>query len=160
MEESSSSEMKDHPDPEENTEKKAKRAKKAMSTASTTSEEIREAEILSEKSLSGHLSAMQPFISSRVYKRLLHYATSDDRTPYVPGPRGKPAQTSKLTPIKTRTAENIPEAIAAVTQPTEIRNVELRDYQLAGVAWLVDRYDKGLHCILADEMGLGESWVW
>lgn len=135
-------------------EKQVKRAKR--SKASTTSEEIKDAEVLSENSLSRYLSAMQPFLSARVYKRMLHYATTDGSTPYVAGPRGKSASDSKFTPVKAPVSESGAEEIAAVTQPTEIKNVELRDYQLAGVAWLVDRYDKGLHCILADEMGLGE----
>jgi SNF2 family DNA or RNA helicase len=136
-------------------EKELKRAKKAKKAA-TTSEEIKDAEILSESSLSRYLSAMQPFLSARVYKRLLYYATTDGSTPYVAGPRGKSTADSKFTPVKAPVSDSEAEEIAAVTQPTEIKNVELRDYQLAGVAWLVDRYDKGLHCILADEMGLGE----
>ena len=35
----------------------------------------------------------------------------------------------------------------------------LREYQIKGVEWLVDRYDKCINCILADEMGLGECEV-
>eukprot|EP01036_Dinobryon_divergens_P022762 gene22762-31052_t len=135
--------------------KEVKRTKR--SKASTTSEEIKDAEVLSENSLSRYLSAMQPFLSARVYKRMLHYATTDGSTPYVTGPRGKSAADSKFTPVKAPISESGAEEIAAVTQPTERKNVELRDYQLAGVAWLVDRYEKGLHCILADEMGLGKT---
>ena len=153
--------MKNETETTEVEEKVVKRAKKSKAstttttTTSTTTEEIKDAEILSEKSLSRYLSAMQPFLAARVYKRLLHYATTDGSTVYVAGPRGRHTDKSKFTPVKAPASESAAEEIAPVTQPTEIKNVELRDYQLAGVAWLVDRYDKGLHCILADEMGLG-----
>lgn len=33
----------------------------------------------------------------------------------------------------------------------------LRDYQLAGVSWMVSLYQNGLSGILADEMGLGKT---
>ena len=32
----------------------------------------------------------------------------------------------------------------------------LRDYQLAGVEWLISLWENGLNGILADEMGLGK----
>jgi SNF2 family DNA or RNA helicase len=35
--------------------------------------------------------------------------------------------------------------------------VELRDYQLTGVAWLISLYKNGVNGILADEMGLGKT---
>lgn len=34
---------------------------------------------------------------------------------------------------------------------------ELRDYQLAGVTWLISLYANGLNGILADQMGLGKT---
>lgn len=34
---------------------------------------------------------------------------------------------------------------------------ELRDYQLAGVTWLISLYQNGLNGILADQMGLGKT---
>eukprot|EP00186_Timspurckia_oligopyrenoides_P004169 CAMPEP_0182444864 /NCGR_PEP_ID=MMETSP1172-20130603/3175_1 /TAXON_ID=708627 /ORGANISM="Timspurckia oligopyrenoides, Strain CCMP3278" /LENGTH=725 /DNA_ID=CAMNT_0024640511 /DNA_START=35 /DNA_END=2212 /DNA_ORIENTATION=+ len=42
-------------------------------------------------------------------------------------------------------------------QPVEMKGVELRDYQLAGIEWLVSLYENGLNGILADEMGLGKT---
>ena len=37
-----------------------------------------------------------------------------------------------------------------------MRNVELRDYQLEGVKWLLYQWTAGRSCLLADEMGLGK----
>lgn len=34
---------------------------------------------------------------------------------------------------------------------------ELRDYQLAGVTWMISLYSNGLNGILADQMGLGKT---
>eukprot|EP00878_Enallax_costatus_P024699 GHUV01026379.1.p1 GENE.GHUV01026379.1~~GHUV01026379.1.p1 ORF type:complete len:570 (+),score=274.12 GHUV01026379.1:491-2200(+) len=42
------------------------------------------------------------------------------------------------------------------TQPDQIR-AALREYQLEGVAWLVQQHQRGLNSILADEMGLGKT---
>jgi ATP-dependent DNA helicase len=41
-------------------------------------------------------------------------------------------------------------------QPALITGAKLRDYQLAGVQWMVSLYENGLNGILADEMGLGK----
>ncbi len=37
-------------------------------------------------------------------------------------------------------------------QPEGITGGEMREYQLAGLRWLVDRFDDGVNAILADEM--------
>lgn len=36
-------------------------------------------------------------------------------------------------------------------------NVEMRDYQLKGVKWLISLFNNGLNGILADQMGLGKT---
>jgi len=41
-------------------------------------------------------------------------------------------------------------------QPELITGAKLRDYQLAGVQWMISLYENGLNGILADEMGLGK----
>ena len=41
-------------------------------------------------------------------------------------------------------------------QPTLVTGGVLRDYQLAGVEWLISLWENGLNGILADEMGLGK----
>lgn len=42
-------------------------------------------------------------------------------------------------------------------QPSLVTGGILRDYQLAGVEWLVSLWENGLNGILADEMGLGKT---
>ena len=41
-------------------------------------------------------------------------------------------------------------------QPVLVTGGEMRDYQLAGMEWLISLYDNGLNGILGDEMGLGK----
>lgn len=36
----------------------------------------------------------------------------------------------------------------------------MRDYQVAGLNWLVSLHENGISGILADEMGLGKTLVW
>ncbi|KAI9894419.1 MAG: putative DNA helicase ino80 [Vezdaea aestivalis] len=43
-----------------------------------------------------------------------------------------------------------------VTQP-KMLNAQLKEYQLKGLNWLANLYDKGINGILADEMGLGKT---
>lgn len=61
---------------------------------------------------------------------------------------------NKLDNSNTNT-HGIVNSITDLKVPTTIQ-ATLRDYQIRGFSWLVDRYDKGINCILADEMGLGE----
>lgn len=42
-------------------------------------------------------------------------------------------------------------------QPSLVTGGVLKDYQIAGVEWLVTLYENGLNGILADEMGLGKT---
>ncbi|KAI8368785.1 SNF2 family N-terminal domain-containing protein [Blakeslea trispora] len=42
-------------------------------------------------------------------------------------------------------------------QPALVTGAVLRDYQLAGVEWLISLWENGLNGILADEMGLGKT---
>jgi len=42
-------------------------------------------------------------------------------------------------------------------QPSQVTGGQLREYQLAGVEWLVSLFENGLNGILADEMGLGKT---
>ena len=44
----------------------------------------------------------------------------------------------------------------AIRQPKEI-GVEMREYQVRGLRWLVAMHDVGVNAILADEMGLGKT---
>ncbi|KLT40740.1 hypothetical protein CC85DRAFT_287144 [Cutaneotrichosporon oleaginosum] len=42
-------------------------------------------------------------------------------------------------------------------QPELVTGAKLREYQLAGVQWMISLYENGLNGILADEMGLGKT---
>ena len=44
-----------------------------------------------------------------------------------------------------------------ITQPSIVKNGELRCYQIDGVNWLISLYKAGINGILADEMGLGKT---
>ncbi|CDO94279.1 unnamed protein product [Kluyveromyces dobzhanskii CBS 2104] len=43
------------------------------------------------------------------------------------------------------------------TQPSLLKNCELKPYQKEGLNWLITLYENGLNGILADEMGLGKT---
>jgi hypothetical protein len=45
--------------------------------------------------------------------------------------------------------------VEKVVQPTMLKGGALKEYQLAGLQWLVSLYNNNLNGILADEMGLG-----
>jgi len=47
--------------------------------------------------------------------------------------------------------------VEELKQPEALTNVEMREYQLEGLKWLVSMYDHGVPAILADEMGLGKT---
>lgn len=40
---------------------------------------------------------------------------------------------------------------------TDIKNGEMRDYQIRGLNWLISLYENSINGILADEMGLGKT---
>lgn len=44
-----------------------------------------------------------------------------------------------------------------IVQPRMLHGGDLKEYQLAGLQWLVSLYNNNLNGILADEMGLGEG---
>lgn len=48
------------------------------------------------------------------------------------------------------------EDLVHVNQPTML-TTQLKEYQLKGLNWLVNLYEKGINGILADEMGLGKT---
>ena len=77
-------------------------------------------EKLSDSSLKCHLATLHPFISSKVYHRL-------------------------------QNAEQLDLKIDKITeQPKSLLSVKMRPYQIEGLQWLVEHYQKGINCILAD----------
>ncbi|WVQ80990.1 hypothetical protein IAT38_003097 [Cryptococcus sp. DSM 104549] len=55
------------------------------------------------------------------------------------------------------TKENGENVQYSFKQPELVTGAKLRDYQLAGVQWMISLYENGLNGILADEMGLGKT---
>jgi len=54
--------------------------------------------------------------------------------------------------------EGDPEARTIFTEsPKYIKGGEMRDYQVAGLNWLISLHENGISGILADEMGLGKT---
>ncbi|KAG2225659.1 hypothetical protein INT45_012131, partial [Circinella minor] len=68
---------------------------------------------------------------------------------------GKAIQEDRENNQKTEKATTTPTISAR--QPTLVTGGVLRDYQLAGVEWLISLWENGLNGILADEMGLGKT---
>eukprot|EP01119_Soliformovum_irregulare_P017497 TRINITY_DN5216_c0_g1_i2.p1 TRINITY_DN5216_c0_g1~~TRINITY_DN5216_c0_g1_i2.p1 ORF type:complete len:426 (+),score=121.64 TRINITY_DN5216_c0_g1_i2:2-1279(+) len=42
-------------------------------------------------------------------------------------------------------------------QPKQLKDVQMKDYQMVGLNWLISRYEQNLSAILGDEMGLGKT---
>ncbi|KAF9561740.1 hypothetical protein EC968_005617 [Mortierella alpina] len=62
---------------------------------------------------------------------------------------------STITKNTEKVSSNRP--VISARQPKLVTGGVLRDYQLAGVEWMVSLYENGLNGILADEMGLGKT---
>ncbi|KAJ1699435.1 hypothetical protein LUZ63_007947 [Rhynchospora breviuscula] len=78
-------------------------------------------------------------------------------------PRGRGRHASKLTEeeedeecLKEDEDEFSAAGTRLVSQPSCIQG-KMRDYQLAGLNWLIRLYENGINGILADEMGLGKT---
>ncbi|KAG9327529.1 hypothetical protein KVV02_003774 [Mortierella alpina] len=72
----------------------------------------------------------------------------------------KQKQVDTVEPSTITTAtEKVPlnRPVISARQPKLVTGGVLRDYQLAGVEWMVSLYENGLNGILADEMGLGKT---
>lgn len=75
--------------------------------------------------------------------------------------RGKASEPDLKEALQTAEARNDEEEEKddrqySFVQPELITGAKLRDYQLAGVQWMISLYENGLNGILADEMGLGK----
>ena len=101
---------------------------------------------ITDSSLMAHLSMLAPFVSNKVVKRI----------EIAKAKKAEQDSGSDNTRLGTQgLARN--DDVSLLTQPSGLQSVTMRDYQLFGLSWLMDRYDKGIHCILADEMGLGKT---
>ncbi|KAL3918948.1 MAG: hypothetical protein SGILL_004001 [Bacillariaceae sp.] len=83
--------------------------------------------------LKQHAQVLKPFMEDAVYEKLVSSQ-----------PEKQPTADAQYRPIK-------------VAQPSLITGGALRDYQLEGLAFLVNCYKQNLGAILGDEMGLGKT---
>ena len=70
---------------------------------------------------------------------------------------GKDAPTRKKGGDGANGGDGASEELSETKKLLPMMNVEMRDYQLKGVRWLVALYQNGLNGILADQMGLGKT---
>jgi len=76
----------------------------------------------------------------------------------APGPGKKGKKTGgSAGDVAVDAEEEVQEATRLLAQPSNILNVEMRDYQLEGLNWLIGLHANGMNGILADEMGLGKT---
>ena len=57
----------------------------------------------------------------------------------------------------TYSEESPPSSTTLSHQPQYLVNVNMREYQLVGLNWLIKSYEYGVNVILGDEMGLGKT---
>merc|ERR1711871_1913021 len=65
--------------------------------------------------------------------------------------------TSNSTAVTKSYFENTHKKTEKVAQPRMLKGGDLKEYQLAGLQWMVSLYNNNLNGILADDMGLGET---
>jgi len=97
--------------------------------------EIAAADDLADASMSSHLPFLEGFVTEKTRARLLKAASS------------LPASAS---------AESLTDFPLIEKQPSSLAAVQMRDYQLRGLSWLVSRYEKGLSCILAGHQNFAQ----
>eukprot|EP00808_Paulinella_micropora_P026430 g56409.t1 len=71
----------------------------------------------------------------------------------VPKPAMPPKSQVDVPPTASKAWSQLP----LTRQPAALRNCVMRDYQLVGLNWLIDKYRSGVSAILGDEMGLGKT---
>lgn len=126
-------------------------------------DEVRTAEVKCAQSLQEHIGYLKPFISPKVYRNMTRPPAEE--LPLVPSVSSDclfshdspaPQQSTTATSTAVTPTTGLYEPPALITVPSLIK-ATLREYQVKGVSWLVDRYDRCINCILADEMGLGKT---
>lgn len=118
----------------------------------------RNAQVLAQKAVTDarrdpflrrHLEALRPFVSDRVAIRIMHAADKrmhlqGKSSPSPGAEREEGARAEEGAPVLSR-------------QPASIVGTRLREYQLKGLNFLIDRHYHGVPMILGDEMGLGKT---
>ncbi|KAG2499485.1 hypothetical protein HYH03_002432 [Edaphochlamys debaryana] len=96
---------------------------------------------------------------SQLYSDFLAGQFSDliDQTLATSGGAGSADDQRPAKRAKGRKGSAAPVETSATKRLLPLMAVEMRDYQLKGVAWLISLYKNGINGILADEMGLGKT---
>ncbi|KAI8075510.1 SNF2 family N-terminal domain-containing protein [Thamnidium elegans] len=91
--------------------------------------------------------------------QLTDYLKEDDvkRRKQTDGSVSKAIIEEQSVAMKKKKEDPITKPSISARQPSLVTGGILRDYQLAGVEWLVSLWENGLNGILADEMGLGKT---
>lgn len=114
--------------------------------------EIKDSEEVSFQSLVPHLSQLKPFLSLKIQNK---FAETNAAQPL----KGNCSEVTADSPVSfahSQYQRNYGLDVQPISTPINLR-ATMRSYQEFGLSWLVDRYDKAIHCILADEMGLGKT---
>ena len=104
--------------------------------------------------LRGHLSGLRPFISDKVAARLASVALEPTVLGATVAAAAAGGGGGKMGNRSTKKKDGPPKLSK---QPSCIVGTELRDYQLRGLNFLLDRHHHGVPMILGDEMGLGKT---
>ncbi len=100
-------------------------------------------------------SIFSKFLHERIHESLLQ-APAEDAGCKKRAAADSPAPKKKRAAAAASASKNPEPSIASL--PTAFRDIgKLRDYQVAGIKWLISLYENGLNGILADEMGLGKT---
>lgn len=91
--------------------------------------------------------------------QLTDYIVEDDvkRRKQTDGSVSKAIIEEQSAAMKKKKDDPLTKPSISARQPSLVTGGILRDYQLAGVEWLVSLWENGLNGILADEMGLGKT---
>eukprot|EP01034_Spumella_vulgaris_P021260 gene21260-27283_t len=151
---------------------KAHRAVAQKDIHSTTLEEVRASELTGERSLSVYLPQFKMFISSKVHERMRlaglhggvvtsvhtpsHTVSTIDTVSTEDSFNDSSSSSGSSAECAVQNNSNVLYT-KKLSQPLTIKNVEMREYQLLGLSWMVSQYDKCINSILADEMGLGKT---
>jgi len=126
------------------------------STAQKKPAELSSSAIANLDCLLDKASIFSKFLHERIHESLLQTSVEES-----PASKKRPAA-QDATPKKKRTvappsASKTPEPSSALLPSAFRDSTRLRDYQVAGIKWLISLYENGLNGILADEMGLGKT---
>lgn len=132
-----SNSINDENDVTKSSSKKSSGKTQSSNQSGVTREECEAAVERSFQTMVRHRSALEPFVTPKVFAKLRHFAAEG----------------------KNKNAKKVMEVEEVVEQPhTLSKTCTMRPYQIEGLSWLVRQYDTCVNSILGDEMGLGKLY--